>query len=273
MMIRSLWSGATGMKAMQFNIDAIANDLSNVNTNGYKKKIVNFHDLMYQTSRASGMQGGTDGTVNLPVGVQVGLGVKVSGTTPVMTVGSAVETGIWSDMMIVEEQGNNSVKNFFRIDLGNGNYGYTRDGNFRADNEGRIATTDGYYLDPSPGNLDPTNTDRLITSEGRLMQLLPGETEYQEVGRVQLFTFMNPGGLEPIGNNRWVKSESSGDPQQGNPGEDGFATIMAQWIEQSNVDAISEMVNMIAAQRAYEFNSKSIITSDEMLQTVNGLKR
>ena len=272
MMIRSLWSGATGMKAMQFNIDAIANDLSNVNTNGYKKKIVNFHDLMYQTSRASGLQGGTDGTVNLPVGVQVGLGVKVAGTTPVMTVGSAVETGIWSDMMIVESNAG-SVKNFFRIDIGNGNVAYTRDGNFRANDEGQLATTDGYLLDPQPGNIDGTATDWQITPEGRVMQLLPGETEWQEVGRVQLFTFINPAGLEPIGNNRWLESESSGDAQQGNPAEDGFGSIQSRWIEQSNVDAISEMVNMIAAQRAYEFNSKSITTSDEMLQTVNGLKR
>ena len=272
MMIRSLWSGATGMKAMQFYIDAISNDLSNVNTNGYKKKIVNFHDLLYQASRASGLQGGTEGNVNLPVGVQVGLGVKVSGTTPVMTVGSAVETAQWSDMMIVEEQGV-GVKNFFRIDIGNGNVAYTRDGNFRPDDQGRLATTDGYLLDPQPGAIAANNIGVQISPEGRITQLLPGETEWQEVGQVQLFTFMNPAGLEPVGNNRFLESESSGDAQQGTPGDEGFGTIQSGWIEQSNVDAISEMVNMIAAQRAYEFNSKSITTSDEMLQTVNGLKR
>ena len=272
MMIRSLWSGATGMKAMQFNIDAIANDLSNVNTNGYKKKIVNFQDLLYQTSRASGMLGGTDGTVNLPVGIQVGLGVRVAGTTPVMTVGSAVQTEIWSDLMIREE-GGTAVKNFFRIDIGNGQFAYTRDGNFRPNEDGELTTTDGFYLDPRPGATDPTAVDWQVTPEGRVMQRLPGETDYQEVGRIQLYTFINPGGLESIGNNRFMESESSGAPQQGNPGEDGFGTIQGGWIEQSNVDAISEMVNMIAAQRAYEFNSKSITTSDEMLQTVNGLKR
>ncbi|MDR2392421.1 MAG: flagellar basal-body rod protein FlgG [Planctomycetota bacterium] len=272
MMIRSLWSGATGMKAMQFYIDAIAHDLTNVNTNGYKKKVVNFQDLLYQTTRASGLQGGTDGMVNLPVGVQVGLGVRVAGTTPVMTMGSVVETGNWSDMMIEEPQAN-SIKNFFQIDMGNGALAYTRDGNFRVDDQGRIVTVDGYFLNPQPGNLAANAVAVQITPEGRIMQLLPGQTEYNEVGQVQLFTFINPAGLEPLGDNRWVETESSGEAQQGAPGAEGFGTIKGGFIEQSNVDAISEMVNMIAAQRAYEFNSKSITTSDEMLQTVNNLKR
>ncbi|MDR1534145.1 MAG: flagellar basal-body rod protein FlgG [Planctomycetota bacterium] len=272
MMIRSLWSGATGMKAMQFHIDAIAHDLTNVNTNGYKKKIVNFQDLLYQTSRASGLQGGSGGVVNLPVGVQVGLGVRVAGTTPVMTMGSVVETGNWSDMLIEEPQAN-MVRNFFQIDLGNGNLGYTRDGNFRVDDQGRLTTVDGYFLDPQPGSIDPSAVTVQITPEGRIMQRLPGNTDFDEVGQVQLFTFINPAGLEPVGNNRWVVSESSGAAQQGAPGDDGFGLIRGGFIEQSNVDAISEMVNMIAAQRAYEFNSKSITTSDEMLQTVNNLKR
>ncbi|MCC8189985.1 MAG: flagellar hook-basal body complex protein, partial [Planctomycetes bacterium] len=201
MMIRSLWSGATGMKAMQFQIDAIANDLTNVNTNGYKKKIVNFQDLLYQTTRASGLQGGTDGAVNLPVGIQVGLGVRVSGTTPVMTQGSVVETGIWSDMMIEESQ-TNMIRNFFQIDTGNGNYAYTRDGSFRVDDEGRLMTVDGYYLSPSPGNIANNAVSAQITPEGRVMQLLPDTTDWQEVGRIQLFTFVNPAGLEPVGNNR-----------------------------------------------------------------------
>ncbi|MCC8116289.1 MAG: flagellar basal-body rod protein FlgG [Planctomycetes bacterium] len=272
MMIRSLWSGATGMKAMQFYIDNIAHDLTNVNTNGYKKKIVNFQDLMYQTSRASGLQGGTDGMVNLPVGVQVGLGVRVAGTTPVMTVGAVVETGNWFDMMIEEPQ-SNQIRNFFRLDMGDGNFAYTRDGNFRLDNEGRLMSVDGFLLSPQPGNVSTEATAVQITPEGRIFQRLPGEEEFGEVGQINLFAFVNPAGLEPIGNNRWVQSESSGEAQQGQPGQDQFGTIRSQFIEQSNVDAISEMVNMIAAQRAYEFNSKSITTSDEMLQTVNGLKR
>ena len=272
MMIRSLWSGATGMKAMQFHIDAIAHDLTNVNTHGYKKRIVNFQDLLYQTSRASGLQGGTDGGVNLPVGIQVGLGVRVAGTTPVMTVGPAVETGVWTHMMIQEPQAN-QIKSFFQIDIGNGNVAYTRDGSFTVDNDGRILTVDGYYLNPSPGNVDPNAVSWQITPEGRVMQRLPGSDTFDEVGQIQLFTFVNPAGLEPIGNNLWTESDSSGPAQQGAPGDEGFGTVRSGFLEQSNVDAISEMVNMIAAQRAYEFNSKSITTSDEMLQTVNSLKR
>lgn len=272
MMIRSLWSGATGMKAMQFHIDAIAHDLTNVNTNGYKKRVVNFQDLLYQSTRASGLQGGTDNGVNLPVGVQVGLGVRVAGTTPVMTVGSAVETGNWFDMMI-DEPGKNSVKDFFQVDTGNGNLAYTRDGNFRIDDQGRLVTTDGYLLSPQPGAIDATATAVNVSPEGRIYQQLPGNTDYVEVGQIQLFSFINPAGLEPVGSNLWLESQSSGAATQGAPGADGYGYIRSGFIEQSNVDAISEMVNMIAAQRAYEFNSKSITTSDEMLQTVNQLKR
>ncbi|MDR3212127.1 MAG: flagellar basal-body rod protein FlgG [Planctomycetota bacterium] len=270
-MIRSLWSGATGMKAMQFHIDAIAHDLTNVNTNGYKKKIVNFQDLLYQTARASGLQGGTDGGVNLPVGIQVGLGVRVAGTTPVMTTGSVVETGNWYDMMIDEPE-KNSIRNFFQIDIGGGRVSYTRDGNFRVDDQGRLVTTDGYLLNPQPGQIAANAVAVQVTPEGQVMQKLPG-ADYAAIGRIQLFSFVNPSGLEPIGNNLWLETQSSGAAQQGNPAEDGFGYIRGGFIEQSNVDAISEMVNMIAAQRAYEFNSKSITTSDEMLQTVNQLKR
>lgn len=271
-MIRSLWSGATGMKAMQFYIDTIAHDLTNTNTNGYKKKIPQFQDLFYQSTRASGLLAGTDGTVNLPVGVQVGLGVKVEGTTPVMTVGAAVETGIWSNMMI-DDRSSNMVRSFFQVDIGNGQVAYTRDGSFSIDDQGRLVTVDGYFLNPQPGNIDPNQTQVQISTEGRIFQMLPGGTDMQEVGQVQLFSFMNPAGLEPLGGNLWRESASSGAAQAGNPATAGYGLIRAGFIEQSNVDAISEMVNMIAAQRAYEFNSRSITTSDEMLQTVNGLKR
>jgi flagellar basal-body rod protein FlgG len=257
------------MHAQQFFIDTIANDLANINTTGYKKKEVNFQDLLYQTIRAPGIQGGD---VNLPVGVQVGHGVMVAGTTPVMTHGGIQETGNQFDMSIMETDGL-PVHSFFRVSLPNDRVdAYTRDGNFRTDDQGRLVTVDGYYLNPSPGNIDPNATAVQITPEGRVMQKLPGQ-DYAEIGRLQLFSFINPAGLEPMGNNLWVETQSSGAAQQGNPAENGFGYIRAGFIEQSNVDAISEMVNMIAAQRAYEFNSRSIQTSDEMLQTVNSLKR
>jgi len=269
-MVRSLWSGATGMKAMQTNMDVIAHDLTNINTTGYKKRVVNFQDLLYQTMRAAGLQGGNG--VNLPVGVQVGLGVRVSGTTPVMTVGPFNETGNWYDMAIEERQAT-GIRNFFRINMGDDTYAYTRDGSFRVDSDGYLVTIDGFYLDPQPGPVAANATSWQVTREGSVQQLLPGETIYQEVGQINLFTFINPAGLDPIGGNLWAESAASGEAQEGIPGEDGFGTIRSGFIEMSNVDAISEMVNMIAAQRAYEFNSKSITTSDEMLATVNQLKR
>lgn len=272
MMTRSLWSGATGMRAMQFYIDSIAHDLTNVNTTGYKKKEVNFQDLLYQQIRAAGMLGGTDNAVNIPVGINVGLGVRVAGTTPIMTGGPAVETGNWTDMMIMERQ-TSSVRNFFQIDTGNGTFAYTRDGNFRVDSNGNLVTVDGYYLSPQPGQVASNATDVTVSPEGMIRQKLPGQTTYEDVGQIQLFTFINPAGLEPRGKNLWTETEASGAAQQGTPGLDGYAEIASGFLEQSNVDAISEMVNMISAQRAYEFNSKSITTSDEMLQTINQLKR
>ena len=269
MMVRSLWTGATGMKAMQTNIDVIANDLTNINTVGYKKRVVNFQDLLYQTMRAAGLQGGNG--VNLPVGVQVGLGVRVGGTTPVMTVGPFNETGNWYDMAI-EENLATGIRNFFRVDTGNG-YAYTRDGSFRLDSEGRLVTINGYFLDPQPGPIAANAVSWQITPEGSVQQMLPNATAFEEVGVINLFTFVNPAGLDPLGGNLWRETAASGESTGGQPGAAGFGRIRSNFVEQSNVDAISEMVNMIAAQRAYEFNSKSITTSDEMLSTVNQLKR
>jgi len=268
MMIRALWTGATGMRAQQFMIDSIAHDLTNVNTTGYKKKSVSFSDLFYQSQRAAGVQGPQG---NLPTGIQVGLGVRVNGTTPVFTHGNPVETGIWSDMMIDDKGG--QVRNFFRVLLPDGSYGYTRDGSFRADDQGQLATNDGYLLDPLPGNIPADAKQITITDTGQVQVIVGNNTTATTVGQVNLFTFPNPAGLEPMGDNLWGKTPASGDEQQGAPGDVGFGIVKSGWLEQSNVDAITEMVNMISAQRAYEFNSKSIQTSDEMLQTVNNLKR
>ncbi len=267
-MIRALWTGATGMRAQQFMIDSIAHDLTNVNTVGYKKKFVSFTDLFYQGLRASGVQGQQG---YLPTGIQVGHGVRVSGTAPMLTRGNAIETGTWSDMMI--EDSGNITRNFFRILLPDGTYAYTRDGTFRVDDQGRLATNDGYFLDPLPGNIPNDAVQVTVTPEGYVEVIQGADRTATRIGQISLWTFANPGGLEPIGENLWKESATSGAAQQGTPGSEGFGKIRSGWLEQSNVDAITEMVNMIAAQRAYEFNSRSIQTSDEMLQTVNSLKR
>ncbi len=266
MMIRALWSAATGMRAQQQNIDAIANDLTNVNTNGYKKRLLNFADLMYQSVRASGVQGAADG--NRPVGIQLGHGVRLVGTTPIFTTGSADETGLWSDMMI-----NGNDTNFFSVTLADGTPAYTRDGSFRVNDEGELTTSEGLSLNPPITGIPTGAIDPTITESGEVQYYTETGGDIQTAGQVMLYSFMNPAGLDPMGDNLWLETASSGAAVQGTPNENGFGSILGGYVETSNVDAITEMVNMIAAQRSYEFNSRSIQASDEMLQTVNSLKQ
>lgn len=266
MMIRALWTGANGMKAQQTNIDAVANDLSNVNTVGYKKTHVTFADLFYQKLRAAGSVGADDN--NLPVGIQVGNGVKVTGTVKQFSQGQALETSIPTNMMI-KDPGSNA-QSFFPVEIGDDVF-YTRDGSFTKDNDGRLTLANGARLQDIQIT-DEAATNITITEEGRVLYTDEAGTQV-DAGRVQLARFSNPAGLEPLGDNLFAQSESSGDATVGDAGTNGYGKIQAQWVEVSNVDAIDEMVKLISAQRAYEFNSRSIQTSDEMLQTVNGLKR
>ncbi|MHC4885257.1 MAG: flagellar basal-body rod protein FlgG [Planctomycetota bacterium] len=268
MMVRSLWTGATGMHAQQTNIDVVANDLANVNTHGYKKNYVTFADLFYQRQRASGVQA-LSGEA-LPTGIQVGNGVRVTGTNRIFTRGNAFQTNIGTNMMIRDE--GNLSRNFFEVDDGTGNVFYTRDGSFSKDSAGNLVLPNGYIL---PGITLPTGAqaqDVTITAEG-IVQYKDANGATQQAGQVQLATFTNPAGLEPVGDNLFQANESSGTATTGNAGAAGFGDVLGGWVEMSNVNAIDEMVKLISAQRAYEFNSRSIQTSDEMLQTVNNLKR
>ncbi len=267
-MIRALWSAATGMRAQQTNIDSIANDLTNVNTNGYKKRHVNFQDLFYQSVRSAGVQGGD---ANVPVGIEIGHGVKVGAIAPIFTQGGATETNITTNLMIVD--GGNSARNFFSVTRPDGTVAYTRDGNFIKNNEGELTTSDGLRMNPPITGIPASATELTITAEGRVMYTPAQGQAPVELARIQLHTFQNPAGLQPIGLNLWMETPASGAVTTGNPGDAGFGSVQSGWLETSNVDAISEMVNMIAAQRSYEFNSRSIQASDEMLQTVNSLKR
>lgn len=264
MMIRALWTGANGMHAMQTNLDAIANDLTNVNTPGYKQRKVNFQDLFYQNLKAAGLQGGEEGT-NIPVGIQVGNGVRVTGITPVFTKGSAESTGIWSDVMFGD------ATSFLSVTLDDGTLAYTRDGTLRINSEGELRTSDGYALNPPITGIPTGATDPSITPSGNV-QYVDENGETQTVGRLQLYNFVNPAGLSALGSNLWKQTDSSGDAQAGFPGEAGYGALTSTWVEGSNVDAVTSMVNLITAQRSYEFNSRSIQTADEMLQTVNQLK-
>lgn len=264
-MMRSLWTAASGMVGQQFNIDTIANNLSNVNTTGFKQNRPDFEDLLYQTVRAAGTPA-TEETL-VPVGVQVGHGVKVGATQKIFTQGSLQETQNISDVAIEGE-------GFFRVLLYDGSYAYTRDGAFKIDSNGQFVTHEGYRL--MPETILPEGFIResvAISQDGRVTVGLPGLDDPVDVGQLELYRFVNPAGLQAIGENMFKVSAASGDPIAGQPALDGMGRTLHKFLEMSNVEVVQEMVDMIVAQRAYEMSSKAIQTSDTMLGIANNLKR
>jgi flagellar basal-body rod protein FlgG len=264
-MVRSLWTGAAGMTAQQFNIDTVANNLSNVNTTGFKKNRADFQDLLYQTVRTAGTPA-TEETL-VPVGVQVGHGVRVAGTQKIFTQGSLKFTDNIGDIALEGE-------GFFRVMMYDGSYGYTRDGSFKIDSNGQLVHSDGYRVMPEIVLPEGFLRDSVnITRDGRVFVNMPGIEDPMQVGQMEVYRFVNPAGLQAVGDNIFKVGAASGDPIAGRPGFDGMAQLHHKFIETSNVEAIEEMVNMIVAQRAYEMNSRTIQTSDTMLGIANGLKR
>jgi len=266
-MVRSLWTSAAGMIGQQANVDTISNNLANVNTHGYKKQRADFEDLIYQTVKLAGTPA-TEDTV-VPVGVQMGHGVKLADTQRVFTQGSLQATDVSTDMAIAGD-------GFFRIQMYDGSWAYTRNGNFKVDSDGRMVTSNGYWLQPNimmPAGFLP---DRItVTQDGRVSVIVPqiSENDPVDVGRIELYRFANPVGLTAVGENLFKVTPASGDPIAGRPGFEGMGTLQQKYLEMSNVNVAQEMVNMIIAQRAYEFNSKAIQTSDNMLGTATTLKR
>lgn len=262
-MIRSLWTAASGMNAQQKNIDVISNNLSNVNTIGFKKSRVHFQDLMYQTLREAGAPT-TQGT-QVPAGIEVGNGVRLSDTQKILSQGSFQNTGNALDL-VVEGDG------FFQILRPDGTIAYTRDGSFKRDNIGRMVTSDGFYVYPEI--FIPEDAVSLaIGADGTIAVLLAGDDMPQEIGQIELARFTNPAGLSSEGRNLFAATVASGDPIIGTPGTNGLGEVSQGFLEMSNVQIVDEMVGMIAAQRAYEINSKAIQASDEMLNTANQLRR
>ena len=261
-MMRSLWTAASGMIGQQFNIDTIANNLSNVNTTGFKMNRPDFEDLLYQTVRVAGTPA-TEETL-VPVGVQVGHGVRVAATQKIHTQGSLQNTGNVSDVAIEGE-------GFFRVLLYDGTFGYTRDGSFKIDSNGQLVTSN---VMPEIVLPDGFIRDTLAISEdGRVTVKLPGLDDPLDVGQMEIYRFVNPAGLTAVGDNLFKVSTASGDPIAGQPGFDGMGRTLHEFLEMSNVQVVQEMVNMIVAQRAYEMSSKAIQTSDTMLGIANNLKR
>jgi flagellar basal-body rod protein FlgG len=258
-MMRALNTAATGMAAQQTNVDVIAHNLANVNTTGFRRMRAEFQDLIYQTIRTPGGIVSNDGQ-RLPTGIQIGEGVRTVSTTEIQEQGSMLQNGGSWDMAI-EGAG------FFQITQPSGQIAYTRAGDFKLDPDGRLVTSDGYLVEP-PITI-PTNAMSVTVSPtGVVTCTLPNQTATQEVGQLQLANFVNPAGLLAIGRTSFTVTDASGPPILAQPGQEGMGTIAQGFLEASNVEVVTEMVDLIAAQRAYEINQRVITTADEMLQRV-----
>ena len=257
----SLYSAATGMEAQQLNLNTIANNIANVNTTGFKKSKIEFQDLLYQHPRPQGGDAGGGNTV--PTGIELGNGSRVVATSKVFTQGQLTQTGERMDIAI-EGDG------FFEVQRSDGTSAYTRDGALKVASDGRVTTSDGLPLLSGFQAVPSNTTGTYVAPTGEVTVQTPNG---DQTFRIQLARFANPSGLKSLGANLLEETAASGTAELGNPGSDGFAVLRQGFLEMSNVNVVEEMVNMIIAQRAYEINSKSIQTSDEMLARINQLKR
>ncbi len=255
-MTAALWVAKTGLDAQQTRLAIISNNLANANTTGYKRSRPVFNDLLYQTVRQPGAQSSQN--TELSSGLMLGTGVRTVATEKLHSQGNIVQTDNPLDMAI---QGNG----FFEILLPDGSTGYTRDGSFQRDSQGQIVTSAGNALQPAI--TIPANTLSLtIGSDGTVSALVSGSTSPTQVGSIRIADFINPGGLQPVGDNLFKETASSGTAQTGTPGLTGLGTLIGGSLESSNVNVVEELVNMIETQRAYEMNSRAIATADQMLQ-------
>jgi flagellar basal-body rod protein FlgG len=256
----SLYSAATGMEAQQLNLNTIANNLANVNTPGFKRSKIEFQDLLYQKPRASGSDAGGGNIV--PTGIEVGNGSRVASTSKVFTQGQLTNSGEKLDIAI---QGDG----FFEVQRPDGTIGYTRDGSFKLNAQGQVVTTDGMPILSGFQPIPPGASSVSISEDGQVtVQSSSGTQTFS----LTLTRFANPSGLRSLGGNLYEETAASGTPEVGKVGEQGYGRTLQGYIETSNVNIVEEMVNLIVAQRAYEINSKSIQTSDEMLQNVANMK-
>ncbi|HIJ78608.1 MAG: flagellar basal-body rod protein FlgG [Desulfobulbaceae bacterium] len=260
-MIRSLFSGRTGMTGQQLQLDTIANNLANVNTSGFKKSRAQFEDLYYQELRAMGTE--TTGGSQVPSGIQIGLGVRPTSVQKIFTQGSLTETGNELDWAI-EGDG------FFKINHNGEDY-YTRAGAFTLDADGYIVNQNGDRVQPEFAV--PEGTQVISINQNGLLSAKDSEQQILASTQVTLHKFINPGGLRSVGGNLFKETDASGAPNEANPGTNGLGTISQRFMEVSNVDVTEELVNMIITQRAYEVNSKSVQTADKLLEVANTLAR
>lgn len=263
MPLRSLDIAATGMIAQQRNVEVISNNLANLNTTAFNRRRTEFQDLIYQDLRRVGSTSTDAGDV-VPAGIQIGLGVRLAAVYRIHEQGNLTATDNTFDLAIQGE-------GFFQISLPNGDTAFTRDGTFQLNGDGEIVTQDGFILDPSITVPDDA-IDVTINSSGEVLVSIDGQVDLDNVGQIELVTFQNDAGLQAQGGNLFVETEASGAPITGDPGDDGFGTILQGFLETSNVNAVEEISNLISAQRAYEMNSTVIQTSDEMLGTLTTIR-
>lgn len=263
-MIRSLHTAATGMIAQQKQVDVVSNNISNVNTVGFKKSRAEFADLFYQVMKYAGTA--TSSTTLHPTGVEIGLGVRPTATTKIFEAGSYKYTS--TDNFDVAIEGNG----FFQIQLPDGTTAYTRNGQFTKDSEGNVVNSDGYYLLPQI-TIPEGSMYLSVAQDGTVSVQLAGESTQTELGQIEIVNFINPAGLHSYGDNLYLETGASGAPVAGIAGQDGFGRIRHGFVETSNVQLVEEMTDLITGQRAYEAGSKAVTTSDDMLSIVNQLKR
>ena len=262
-MIRALYTAATGMNAQDINVATISNNIANVNSTGYKKSRAEFQDLLYQNLRLVGTLSPNGNQI--PTGSQLGLGTKLGSVAKIYTQGDFIQTQNQLDMAI-------TGKGFFQIALPDGTIAYTRAGSFKMNNTGQVVTADGLPLEPAI-TIPQDALQISVDQNGSVAVTQPGAVAPTVLGTIQLATFQNQAGLQAIGNNAFQQTDASGAPTVGNPNSDDRGKTQQGFLEMSNVSVVEEMVNLISAQRAYEMNSRTVQTSDEMLQTANNMKR
>ncbi len=262
--MRALLTAATGMMAQEKNVEVIANNVANMRTNGFKRQTVHFQDLLYEHQRRAGTPSSDQNTM-VPVGVFVGSGTKVVATPRIMTQGNITQTDRPYDLAVRGE-------GFLKVQMPDGRLAYTRDGGLETDSTGRMVTKEGYLVDPGitiPAEASSVSISRL----GQVTALTPGSTTPVNLGQVSLSRFINKIGLESIGDNLFLETAGSGPAIEGQAGSEGFGDIQQGYLEESNVNAVTEIAAMIQAQRAYELNSKVISGADQMLQSTAGMFR
>jgi len=261
--MRSLTTAATGMLAQQLSVEVISNNIANSSTTGFKRQRAEFADLLYQDQRRVGTQTSNTGTI-VPAGIQIGVGVKPVSVYRVNEQGNLLQTTNPLDVAI-------KGRGFLQVTMPDGTTAYTRDGSLKLNDTGEIVTQDGFPIVPGL-TVPATATELTISAEGQVQATIPGQTAPTLVGQLQLANFINPAGMDAIGDNLLTETQASGAPTTGNPGDVGFGTLQQNFLEGSNVNMVSEMTDLITAQRNYEMNSKVVQASDDMMSTVVSMK-